>query len=115
MKKKSVFSVSFTPMENNLAEQIKRLIRPGEIYCFGDAFVKSDIYKNVLFAVVKTRDYRGFITNYGKVKKDAFLYKTVLAGSIFIPKKDRDVMQLFENSDARKIGYNIVVVKSEEK
>ena len=113
-QKKSVFSVSFTPMENNLTEQIKRLIRPGEIYCFGDAFVKSDIYKDVLFAVVKTREYRGFTTNYGKVKKDVFLYKTVLGGSIFIPKKDRDIMSLFENPDAQKIGYNIVIYKSED-
>ena len=68
----------------------------------------------MLFAVVKTRDYRGFTTNYGKVKKDVFLYKTVLGGSIFIPKKDRDIMSLFENPDAQKIGYNIVIYKSED-
>lgn len=112
-QKKSLFSVSFTEMENTLAGQIERLLRPGEIYCFGDAFVKSDIYKDVLFAIVKTREYRGFTTNYGKVKKDEFLYRTILAGSIFIPKKNRDVIKLFENPDVQKIGYNTVVFKSE--
>ncbi len=112
-QKKSLFSVSFTKMENTLTKQIARFLRPGEIYCFGDAFVESDIYKDVLFAIIKTRDYRGFTTNYGKVKKDAFLYRTILAGSIFIPKSAADVMKLFENPDAQKIGYNTVVFKSE--
>ena len=114
-QKKSVFSVSFTPMENTLPEKISQYIRPGEIYCFGDSFVKSDIYKDVLFAASKTRDYRGFETNYGKVKKHEILYKTVTAGSVFIPKKDRDVLEFFENPEAEKIGYNIVISKTEDK
>lgn len=114
-QKKSVFAVSFTPMENTIPEKISRLIRPGEIYCFGDSFVKSDIYKNMLFAVVKTRDYRGFATDYGKIKKDTVLYKTITAGSVFIPKKDRNVLEFFESPEAEKIGYNIVVSKTEEK
>ena len=76
--------------------------------------MKNDIYKEVLFAVTKTRDYRGFSTNYGKVKKEAVVYKTICAGSIFIPEKDKDVMRFFDNPDARKAGYNTVVFKTED-
>ncbi len=113
-QKKSVFSVRFTLQENTIAEKIMQLLRPGEIYCFGDAFVKSDIYKDMLFAVTKTRDYRGFATNYGKVKKDAVLYRTIAAGSIFIPKKGRKPKALFDNPDVQKAGYNTVIFKAED-
>ncbi|MBR2877887.1 MAG: hypothetical protein IKB92_02175 [Clostridia bacterium] len=113
-QKKSVFSVSFIPQGNTITEKIGRLLNPGEIYCFGDSFIKRDIYKDMLFAVVKTREYRGFSTNYGKVKKEETLYRTVAAGSIFIPKPGIDAAAIFENPDARTAGYNIVVSKPED-
>ena len=113
-QKKAVFSVSFTLQENTICDKVKPLLRKGEIYCLGDAFIKSEVCKTALFSVIKTRDYRGFATSGGKVSKGECLYKTICAGSIFIPRNRTMLIQMFDNPGAGKIGYNITVENAEE-
>lgn len=124
---KSLFTVKFTAAEQNedkdLGKAVSSRLRPDLFYCFGDSFVNSDVYNDALFAITDIKDYRAYTTSYAKEenksgfykssKKDSYLYKLIKAGSIFIPKKET-FAQKFANSSVEKIGFNVLLKKTEE-
>ena len=116
---RSLFNAKFKKVEDvedsyqNLLKKIGCCLREDVVYCFADAFVKSDIYEKTLFAATDTRDYRAYTTEAGKIRKDSVLYKNICAGSIFIP-KDKEFVKLFEDKNVALIGYNSVITRMEE-
>lgn len=110
---KSVFKVNFMEQENKVRQMLQKHLRNDVVYCFGDSFVHSDVYKNSMFAITKTKDYRAYTTQDGRVKKGSVLYKTLCAGSIFIPKDINMFINCFQNQNAQQIGYNNLVSNME--
>ena len=117
---KSLFTVTFEKVaddeEQRFGEAIQKMLRPGMAYCFGDLFMRSENYKNTRFAITELRDYRVFATTYGRkgdqyyqsVHKDSVLYKTIKAGSVFLPKNEA-FMEEIADRNAQVVGFNILL------
>jgi len=120
---KSLFTISFTKVrddeENILYEKISSILRPDITYCFGDAFLNSDCYKETKFAITDFKDYRSYTTAYAKsenskvsehyksIKKGGVLFKLVRAGSVFISKNNSK--KLFSDTYINPIGFNTFI------
>ena len=93
------------------------------VYCLGDAFMKPNKYKSVLFAVTHTRDYRALTTKLsGKtqdgptgiyMKKDSHdMYHMLKAGSVLMfenEEKANEWIVAMGNEAAETIGFNTFV------
>lgn len=124
---KSLFMAKFTKVDENadkdFEKEISAKLRPGVFYCFSDAFVDGALYDDTMFAISDFKDYRAYATSYAtdekgnvfykNIKKDSCLYKLVKTGSIFISKKDAFVKK-FDDERVKKIGFNILLNKTEE-
>lgn len=113
---KSLFTVNFTKVDgsdlNVLYGKITSCLNDNVVYCFSDIFIESDIYGDTSFAITKTKDYRAYTTDGGKITKHSSLYKLISAGSIFIPKIDaNEFISKFNDQTVAKIGYNTVIKK----
>ncbi len=123
---KSAFTVSFTEEENALPKNADELVQEKlpeghrKLYFMSDALVSDSIelYGKTQFGVVKTKDYRAFGMTYqnnaegwkvGAFQKEEELYKLIAAGSILITANVKEVMALFENPNAKKIGWNQIL------
>jgi len=121
---KSVFAVRIREEANTLAEDVSRLLQPGVVYCLGDAHVSGSVYTPCLFAATQLRDYRAYRTVFvrkenedayiGTVRKEAYLYKLLCAGSVLIPKPEEDIHSYFKNENCQQIGFNIIVPNMED-
>lgn len=115
---KSLFTVTFKKVSDNadkdFVDEVAKILRDDVIYCLSDMFVQSDIYKETMFAVTDTKDYRAYTTNGGKISKSSKLYKLVKAGSILIPKAESSLKTKIKNKSVEIIGYNKVVTKLED-
>ena len=123
---KSAFTVSFTEEENALPQNADELAQENlpdgsrKLYFMSDALVSDsvELYEKTQFGIVKTKDYRAFGMEYqdnaegkkvGAFKKEEKLYKLVAAGSILITKNVKEVTALFDNPNAKKIGWNHIL------
>lgn len=122
---KSAFLVSFTEQENTFQPKISAILKsdlPADgkmLYFMSDAVLEDSrrLYAKTLFSVVKTKDYRAFGIAYkdsekgklGSFQKKGTLYKLIAAGSVLIVANTEDVMELFKNPNAEKIGLNQIV------
>ena len=121
---KSAFSVRIRQAENDMYPKIARLLRPGVVYCLGDAKVDRQTYAGCLFAVTQTRDYRAYRTTYtqpadgarltARIAKGASLYKLLCAGSVLIPDPEKNIKPYFQSENCRKIGCNITIPNWED-
>jgi hypothetical protein len=90
-----------------------------KLYFLSDAVVENsrELYAKTLFSVVNTKDYRAFGITYkdsgkgkaGSFQKKGTLYKMISAGSVLIVSDTDEVMKLFNNHNAEKIGLNQIV------
>lgn len=122
---KSAFALRLQPEENTLPEQVSRHLRPGVVYCLGDALVPGAVYDGCLFAAVRLRDYRAYQTVFrkqadetgtyvGGISKSQELHKLLCAGSILIPHTPDSVQNSFHHPNCQTIGFNITVSKTED-
>lgn len=111
---KSMFTAEFVPEENIVPESISRLLGEDIIYCFGDTLADSSIYNSSKFAIVKTRDYRAYLTGKkGNVVKGSKLYKLIKAGSIFKADDFSTLENCIKNPNCTQTGFNIIVKNQE--
>ncbi len=111
---KSLFTVEFSSEENTVSDSISKHLGKGVVYCFGDTLVDSSIYNSSKFAIVKTRDYRAYLTGEkGNVVKGSRLYKLIKAGSIFIADDFIALENSIKNQNCRQAGFNIIVKNQE--
>ena len=111
---KSLFTAEFLPEVNTVSDNISKLLGKGVVYCFGDTLADSNIYSSSKFAVVKTRDYRAYLTGKkGNVVKGSKLYKLIKAGSVFIADDYSALENSIENLNCRQAGFNIIVKNQE--
>lgn len=109
---KSAFSVVFTPEENTVEEKLKKWLRDDVVYIWGDTFITSDIYDKCLFAATKTKTYRHYKKEKGRVSKDGILYNLLASGSILMPREEADVINDIEKENFVKTGYNKAIIKN---
>lgn len=111
---KSFFTVEFLPEVNTVSDSISKHLGKGVVYCFGDTLADSSIYNSSKFAIVKTRDYRAYLTGEkGNVVKGSRLYKLIKAGSVFIADDYSTLEKSIENLNCRQAGFNIIVKNQE--
>lgn len=123
---KSAFIVTFAEEANALPTNADELAQENlpdgcrKLYFMSDALVSDsvELYGKTLFGVVKTKDYRAFGMTYhddeeknkvGSFQKEDTLYKLIAAGSVLITKNAEDVTKLFENPNAKNIGWNQIL------
>ena len=93
---------------------IVSLLGEDVVCCFGDTLVDSSIYNSSKFAIVKTRDYRAYLTGKnGHISKGSRLYKLIRAGSVFIADNYSTLEKSIENLNCRQTGFNIIVKNQE--
>ncbi|MBR2025235.1 MAG: hypothetical protein IKA02_05455 [Clostridia bacterium] len=115
---KSLFTVDFDKVDNdaisNFYSMVASCLNGNVVYCLSDIFMDSSIYEDTRFAITKTKDYRAYTTDGGKVTKHSSLYKLISAGSIFIPKINKeDFCKKFNDETVTVIGYNTVIKKED--
>ena len=122
---KSAFLVSFTEQNNTFQTKISAILKRAlpvdgkMLYFMSDSVLEDScaLYAKTLFGVVKTKDYRAFGIAYkdsekgklGSFQKKSTLYKLIAAGSVLIVPNAEDVVGLFKNPNAEKIGLNQIV------
>lgn len=122
---KSAFLVSFTEEANTVQKKISAILTQKlplggqKLYFWGDAMLGSStaLYEKTSFSVIKTKDYRSFGITYknsekgkvGRFQKKDTLCKWIAAGSVLIVPCADEILKLFENPNAKKIGLNQIV------
>ncbi|MCM1363944.1 MAG: type III-B CRISPR module-associated protein Cmr3 [Faecalibacterium sp.] len=123
---KSTFVVKLTPTDEDLTESVRTFLRDSlpkiftdsergigkynYYYCLSDTLVLGDPYKDTLFAVTQTRDYRAYMTrSYGKIKKGSCLHRMIKAGSVFVTDRAKNGDLFAENKNAEQIGFNTLI------
>ncbi len=106
---KSAFKVSFKEDADKIEEMIRKHIREDVIYVASDSFVEEKPYNDALFAITDTKNYRAYTTNYGSITKGSRLYKLIVAGSVFIPKDKKSLIEKFKAENAENIGFNKII------
>ena len=112
--------------ENQIENRIRAILPPHTVYCFGDTYVKSDVYQNFTFAATLTRDHRMYETlpdsketesgqKTERIRRDNILYKLLRAGSVFWfdPELQNitDITEPFNHLNAQTIGMNSIIIK----
>ena len=106
-------------LEKKIVDVLKKKpIAYDRIYCLGDMLTDGgNLYGDMHFAITKTHDYRSFKTKVGGgIQKGSTLHRLVAAGSIFIPKQEKEEMALqvwkrnTKQQNAANIGFNQMVL-----
>lgn len=120
---KSVFSVSYKEIDNEIDNEIELFLANSHIgidlkgkslvYFASDSFVEPSVYDKVLFAATETRDYRSFTTVKRTISKSENLYKLIKAGCIFIIDNSvkKDIETALQNNIAQTAGFNKYYIK----
>ena len=82
-------------------------------YCLSDMVVGNTLYENTKFAVVQTRDHRGFKRNDDRYTKSMVLHRLVKAGSVFLVddnvKLEAFAKTTINQKNSYTIGYNQII------
>jgi hypothetical protein len=119
---KSTFIAQLQQEDDKMDENIKELLQPNVLYCFGDGLVDPAIYDSCSFAAVQLRDYRSYQTRFenkgetsgrlmGGITKDQMLYRLLCDGSVLISDDPATLQAQFACRDCQKIGFNVTVKK----
>lgn len=102
----AAFAVRFVREDDRLDEQVAALLPPRTVYCLGDAFLPSTVYRHCAFAVTDLKTYRTCTFTGQGVTKSALLHRLVTAGSVFIPRDEAAFEAAVRHPSAQTVGYN---------
>lgn len=139
---KSGFLVLVSKDDNGTKEKIdkriKKILEAGNsisgsdevvpfYYAASDCRVSAKVLKECFFAVIKTREYRSFVTKYeadensvipyyNRFERGENLFNLIEAGSVFYPKaSSADFKKYFEHQNLNQVGFNHLILSGGEK
>jgi len=132
---KSAFQAIIKPvcdgMQGEIESSIEKILRKGmvyaqsDIYCKEDACCKKDLCTMCKFAMMDTRDFRVFVTNYNagntenQYSKNQYTkghenIKLIRAGSVFIPNNIDCFKKKIKEDHANIAGFNKIITGGKE-
>lgn len=132
---KSGFLVRVTRDRQNSREMLVKKIEsilaveglPPFYYALSDCRIAPEILDDCAFAVIKTREYRSFVTKYetaenavipyyNRFERGENLFNLIEAGSVFYPKETSiDFSKQFEHQNLKQVGFNHIILSGGKK